>query len=80
MFYVIVITSGIENLIHNLAHFSPTWDMVNPLYPSAQSCLNAGIIDGRFTFEQIHKTKEQIYCIEIAENHDAKEWTFKLFK
>ena len=34
----------------------------------------------RFTFEQIHNTKEQIYFYERGENHKAKEWMFKSFK
>ena len=33
--------------------------------------------DGRFTFEQIHNTKEQIYFYVSAENHKAKGWMFK---
>ena len=36
--------------------------------------------DGRFTFEQIHNTKEQIYFYERAENHEVKERMFKSFK
>ena len=35
---------------------------------------------GRFTFERIHNTKEQIYFYERAENHRAKERMFKSFK
>ena len=34
-------------------------------------------IFGRFTFERIHNTKEQIYFYEKAENHKAKERMFK---
>ena len=34
---------------------------------------------GRFTFEQIHDTKEQIFY-ERAGKHKAKERMFKLFK
>ena len=36
--------------------------------------------DGRFTFERIHNTKEQIYFYERAENHKAKEQSFKSLK
>ena len=36
--------------------------------------------DGRFTFERIHNTKEQIYFYERAEKQKAKEWMFKSFK
>ena len=35
---------------------------------------------GRFTFERIQNTKEQIYFYERAENHKAKERMFKSFK
>ena len=35
---------------------------------------------GRFTFERIHNTKEQIYFYERAENHKAKERLFESFK
>ena len=35
---------------------------------------------GRFMFERIHNTKEQIYFYERAENHKAKERMFKSFK
>ena len=35
---------------------------------------------GRFTFERIRNTKEQIYFYERAENHKAKERMFKSFK
>ena len=38
------------------------------------------VIIGRFTFEQIHNTKQQFYFYERAENHKTKEWTFKSFK
>ena len=36
--------------------------------------------NGRFTFERIHNTKEQIYFCERAENHKAKERLFESFK
>ena len=36
--------------------------------------------NGRFTFERIHNTKEQIYFYERAENHKAKERLFESFK
>ena len=36
--------------------------------------------NGRFTFERIHNTKEQIYFYERAENHMSKEWVFQSFK
>ena len=35
---------------------------------------------GRFMFERIHCTKEQIYFNERVENHRAKERMFKSFK
>ena len=35
---------------------------------------------GRFTFEQIHNTKEQIYFYKRAENHKTKERLFGSFK
>ena len=35
---------------------------------------------GRFTFERINYTKEQIYFYERAENHKAKERLFESFK
>ena len=35
---------------------------------------------GRFTFERIHNTKEQIYFYKRAENHKAKERLFESFK
>ena len=38
------------------------------------------VYDGRFTFERIHDTKEQICFDERAENHKAKERMFKSFK
>ena len=34
----------------------------------------------RFTFEQIHNTKEQIYFYKRAEDHKAKERLFESFK
>ena len=34
------------------------------------------IRNGRFMFERIHNTKEQIYFYERAENHKAKERVF----
>ena len=34
---------------------------------------------GRFTFERIHNTKEQIYFNEREENDTAKERMFKSF-
>ena len=37
-------------------------------------------IFGRFTFERIHNTKEQIYFYERRENYKAKERLFELFK
>ena len=36
--------------------------------------------NGRFTFERIHNTKEQIYFYERAEKHKAKERLFESFK
>ena len=39
-----------------------------------------GRLFGRFTFERIHNTKEQIYFYERAENHKAKERLFESFK
>ena len=36
--------------------------------------------NGRFTFERIHNTKEQIYIYERAEIHEEKVWMFKSFK
>ena len=39
-----------------------------------------GRLLGRFTFERIHNTKEQIYFYERAENHKAKEQLFESFK
>ena len=38
------------------------------------------ILFGRFTFERIHITKEQIYFYERAENNKAKERLFESFK
>ena len=35
--------------------------------------------NGRFTFERIHNTKEQIYFYERAEKHKAKERLFESF-
>ena len=35
---------------------------------------------GRFMFERIHNTKEQIYFYERVENHKAKEQMFKSSK
>ena len=35
---------------------------------------------GRFTFEQIHNRKEQIYFYKRAENNKARERMFKSFK
>ena len=37
-------------------------------------------VEGGFTFERIHNTKEQIYFYERAENHKAKERLFESFK
>ena len=37
-------------------------------------------LEGRFTFEWIHNTKEQIYFYERAENLKAKERLFESFK
>ena len=36
--------------------------------------------NGRFKFERIHNTKEQIYFNERAESYKAKVWMFKSFK
>ena len=38
------------------------------------------IVLGRFTFERIHNTKEQIYFYKRGENHKAKERMFESFK
>ena len=38
------------------------------------------ILCGRFTFERIHNTKEQIYFYERVEDRKAKERMFKSFK
>ena len=38
--------------------------------------LDVNMYYGRFTFEPIHNTKEQIYFYERAENHKAKERLF----
>ena len=35
---------------------------------------------GRYTLEQIHNTKEQMYLYETEENHKAKERLFESFK
>ena len=35
---------------------------------------------GRFTFERIHDTKEQIYFYKRAKNHKAKDRLFESFK
>ena len=35
---------------------------------------------GRFTFERIHNTKEQIYFYKRAGNHKAKERMFRSFR
>ena len=43
-------------------------------------CVNEQLVNGRFTFERIRNTKEQLYFYEKAENHRAKEWIFKSLK
>ena len=40
-------------------------------------CSISFIRNGRFTFERIRNTKEQIYFNERAENHNAEERLFK---
>ena len=37
-------------------------------------------LNGRFTFERIHNTKEQIIFYERAEKHKSKEQTILSFK
>ena len=37
-------------------------------------------MNGRFTFERIHNTKEQIFFYERAEKHNQKERTILSFK
>ena len=39
-----------------------------------------GLLNGRFTFERIHNTKEQIIFYERAEKHKSKERTILSFK
>ena len=42
--------------------------------------INKYHMKGRFTFERIHYTKEQIYFYERADKHKAKERLFESLK
>ena len=58
-----------EQIHQNLGHHGPS-----------QNTKLGGRLSGRFMFERIHNTKEQIYFYERAENHKAKERLFESFK
>ena len=47
-------------------------------FPKSQ--IKSLYVYGRFTFERIHNTKEQIHFYERVENHKAKERLFGAFK
>ena len=50
-------------------------NLASTYFKKRPSCTN-----GRFTFEQIHNTKGQIYFYERVESYKAKERMFKSFK
>ena len=51
--------------------------MTTCVYVQLRPCV---CMSGRFTFERIHNTKEQIYVYKRAEIHKAKERLFESFK